>query len=299
MKLLLLGPNGQVGWELRRSLSPLGSVLAADRSVDSSPAGDLEQVESLHETLRREQPDVIINAAAYTAVDLAEREVARARLINATAVGTLAEAAAASGAWLIHYSTDYVFDGSGTSPWREEDPTGPLNVYGQTKLEGERLIRRSGCRHVIFRTSWVHAGRGKNFVRTMLRVAAERERLDVVDDQFGGPTPAELIADITTLVLRSVAQNAELGGTYHLAAAGTTNWYQYARFAIGLARELGYPICVMDEAINACRTADFPAPARRPHNSRLATEKLRSAFGLTLPPWQEGVARVVRELCGK
>ena len=298
MKLLLLGPNGQVGWELRRSLAPLGQVLAVDRNSGSS-MGDLEQIDALRELVERERPMVIINAAAYTAVDRAEQDAARAHRVNAVAPGTLAEVAAATGAWLVHFSTDYVFDGAGTAPWREEDPTAPLNVYGQTKLEGEELIRRSGCRHLILRTSWVYASRGANFLRTMLRLAAERDRLSVVDDQHGAPTGAELIADVTAHALRAAMESPALGGLYHLAAAGTTSWYQYARLAIGLARQAGHPVRLADAAIAPCRTEDFPTPARRPHNSRLATEKLHATFGLELPDWQDGVARAVRELCGK
>ncbi len=264
MKLLLLGPNGQVGWELQRSLAPLGRVLSADRAAGSSLAGDLEQIDALCDGVRRERPDVIVNAAAYTAVDMAEQEIERARLINATAPGALAEAAAATGAWLVHYSTDYVFDGSGNSAWREEDQPGPLNAYGRTKLEGEQLIQASGCRHLIFRTSWVYASRGRNFLRTMLRLAAEGERLNVVDDQHGAPTAAELIADVTAHAVRAVAPNPKLGGTYHLAAAGTASWYEYAQLAIRLARRVGHPVRIADEAIAPCRAADFPTTAQRP-----------------------------------
>lgn len=300
MKLLLLGPDGQVGWELQRALEPLGLVQAARRSADARVTGDLAQPGALLEVVRREQPDVIVNAAAYTAVDLAEQEGERARLVNATTPGALAAYAATTGCWLVHYSTDYVFDGSGSTAWREEDPTAPLNVYGATKLEGEQLIRRSGCRHLLFRTSWVYASRGKNFLRTMLRLAGERERLSVVDDQHGAPTPAALIADVTAHALRTVLRDhAAAGGTYHLAADGTTSWYEYARHAIAAARRAGYPVRVADEAITPCRTADFPAAARRPHNSRLATGKLRDTFGLSLPHWQDGVTRAVQELCSK
>lgn len=299
MKLLLLGPNGQVGWELRRALAPLGLVVVADRSIGSSISGNLEHIDALRATVLRESPDVVVNAAAYTAVDAAEQQTARARLVNATAPGMLGEVVASTGAWLVHYSTDYVFNGSGTSAWREEDPTGPLNIYGQTKLEGEELIRRGGCRHLIFRTSWVYASRGRNFLRTMLRLASERERLNVVDDQHGAPTSAELIADVTAHALLAALRNPLLSGTYHLAASGTTSWWEYARTAIDMARQAGRPVRVTDENIAACRTTDFPTPAPRPHNSRLATDKLRGAFELTLPSWRDGVARAVQELCDK
>jgi dTDP-4-dehydrorhamnose reductase len=299
LKILLLGPDGQVGWELRRALAPMGLVVPASRSGSDSVVGDLEQPGALVETVQRLRPDAVVNAAAYTAVDLAEQESTRARMVNATAVGALAEAVAAQGTWLIHFSTDYVFNGQGDAPWREDDPPLPLNIYGETKLEGEELIRRSGCRHLIFRTSWVYASRGRNFLRAMLRLATEREHLTVVDDQHGAPTSAELIADVTAHAIRAATGNPELAGTYHLAAAGLASWHEYARYVIGLARAAGHPVRVADDAITACRTADFPAAARRPQNSRLATEKLRTTFGLTLPPWQDGVARAVLELCGK
>lgn len=299
MKLLLLGPNGQVGWELRRALAPLGQVVVADRTTGPAVAGDLAHIEALRDAVLREQPQVIVNAAAYTAVDKAEQEPALARLVNATAPGVLAHAAASCGAWLVHYSTDYVFDGSGTAEWREDDPTKPLSVYGKTKLEGEELIRQSGCKHLLFRTCWVYASRGKNFLRTMMRLATERDQLKIVDDQHGAPTSAELIADVTAHALRLASQGKHPGGTYHLAAAGTTSWHEYAHFLIGTARATGHPVRVADDAIAACRTADFPTPARRPQNSRLATDKLCTTFGVTLPPWQDGVWRAVQELCVK
>jgi dTDP-4-dehydrorhamnose reductase len=297
LRLLLLGPDGQVGWELRRALAPVAEVIAAGRAGRDAVAGDLEQIEALRGTVRAVRPDLIVNAAAYTGVDAAEDEPGRARLVNATAPGALAEEAARLGIWLVHYSTDYVFDGSGTT-FREEDAaTGPLNVYGQTKLEGEQLIRDSGCNHLVLRTSWVYANRGRNFLRTMLRLAAERDRLAVVDDQHGAPTGAALIGDVTAHAIRALLRDRELGGTYHLAASGVTSWHGYARHAIQLARAAGHAVRVADDAITACPAAEFPLPARRPHNSRLSTRKLRDAFGLTLPPWQEGVARAVQELC--
>lgn len=299
MKVLLLGADGQVGWELRRALAPLGEVLAATRAADAPLRADLEQPEELRALVRSVRPEAIVNAAAYTAVDAAETDAARARLANAVAPAVLATEAARHSAWLIHYSTDYVYDGSGDTVWYEDDATGPRNVYGQTKLEGEDLIRASGCRYLNFRTCWVYASRGRNFLRTMLRLATEREKLSVVDDQFGAPTGAELIADITMHALLAARANPKLAGTYHLAAGGETTWYRYARHAIATARALGAPVKVADEAITPCRTKDFPTPAVRPGNSRLSTRKLREAFGLTLPEWQWGVERATRELCGR
>lgn len=209
MKILLLGCNGQVGWELQRSLAPLGDVVALD--FDSTEhSADFTRPESLVGTVRVTEPDVIVNAAAYTAVDKAEGEPDLARTINAAAPGVLAREAAARGAWLVHYSTDYVFDGTGTQPRDEEAPTGPLNVYGRTKLEGEQLVRASGCRHLILRTSWVYSARGGNFARTMLKLAAERERLTVIDDQIGAPTGADLLADVTAHALRTAFARPEL-----------------------------------------------------------------------------------------
>ena len=231
MRILLLGANGQVGWELRRSLAPLGEVFAFDRDPSDAGAVDLARPDSLGALVERVAPDAIVNAAAHTAVDKAEAEPELARSINATAPGVLAQAAARRGAWLVHYSTDYVFDGSGTAPWTEDATTDPLSVYGKTKLEGEQRIAASGARHLIFRTSWVYAARGGNFAKTMLRLATDRERLTVIDDQFGAPTGAELIADVTAHAIRSVAlpDGASRLGLYHLVASGETTWHAYAQ----------------------------------------------------------------------
>jgi dTDP-4-dehydrorhamnose reductase len=291
LRILLLGPNGQVGWELQRSLATLGELIIADRAT-----GNLEQPEALRAAVREIQPQVIVNAAAYTAVDAAEADRERARIVNALSPGALAEEAALCNALLIHYSTDYVFDGGGERPWQEEDPTGPRNAYGEGKLEGERLIQRSGCQHLIFRTSWVYASRGKNFLRTMLRLAGEKEKLSVVSDQNGAPTSAELIADVTAHAMRATLRDPALCGLYHLVASGVTTWHGFASHAIETARGLGVPVRVNANAVTACRTADFPTPASRPQNSRLSTARLREAFQLTLPPWQVGVERAVREL---
>lgn len=299
MKILLFGKGGQVGWELQRSLAPLGELVALDfDSTEHSAAlsADFSRPESLAATVQALRPDVIVNAAAHTAVDKAESEPELARALNATAPGVLAREAAILGAWLVHYSTDYVFDGSGTAPRNEDAPTGPLSVYGTTKLEGEDLIRASGCRHLILRTSWVYAARGGNFAKTMLRLAAERERLTVIDDQFGAPTGADLLADVTAHALRRLQQQPALGGTYHCVAGGETSWHGYARFVIEWARAQGQPIQVAPEAVLPVPTSAYPTPAQRPLNSRLDTSRLQQAFGLRLPPWEQGVERMLAEI---
>ena len=296
MKILLLGKNGQVGWELQRALSPLGEVVALDFDSPGPLSADFTKPDSLAQTVRAVAPQIIVNAAAHTAVDKAESEPELARTINATAPGVLAREAAACGAWLMHYSTDYVFDGSGTRPWVEDASTGPLSVYGKTKLEGEQLIRASACRHLIFRTSWVYAARGGNFAKTMLKLAKERDRLTVIDDQIGAPTGADLLADLSAHALRTALARPEVSGTYHAVAQGETSWHGYARLVIGFARAAGQPIKVVQDAIEAVPTSAFPTPARRPNNSRLDTRKLRQTFGLALPPWQSGVERLLAEV---
>ena len=297
MNILLFGKGGQVGWELQRSLAPLGKVIALDCGCEGDLCGDFGNLQGLAETVRRVAPDVIVNAAAYTAVDKAESEPEQARMINALAPGVLADEAQSLGAWLVHYSTDYVFDGSGNLPWRESDRTGPLNVYGQTKLEGEQAVAR--CRkHLIFRTSWVYAARGANFARTMLRLAAERDQLKVISDQIGAPTGAELLADVTAHALLAVQDKPGLAGLYHLTAAGETSWCDYARFVIEHARRAALPVRVMPEAIEAIPTSAYPTPARRPLNSRLDTRKFQVAFGLRLPSWEAGVERMLTEISG-
>lgn len=296
MKILLLGKNGQVGWELQRSLAPLGGVLALDRH--STPhGGDLSQPERLAQTVLDWRPDVIVNAAAHTAVDKAESEPELARSLNASAPAALAQAAAQIGALLVHYSTDYVFNGQGEQPWQEGDATGPLSVYGQTKREGEQAIEASGCAHLIFRTSWVYAARGGNFAKTMLRLAAERERLTVIDDQFGAPTGADLIADVTAhAIVHTMPDRKRLAGIYHLVAAGQTTWHGYASHVIAQAQLIQPGLALMVSEITPVPTSAFPTPAQRPLNSRLATHKLQDAFGLLLPPWQQGVNRMLTEI---
>jgi dTDP-4-dehydrorhamnose reductase len=301
MKILLLGKNGQVGWELQRSLAPLGDVVALD--FDSTDlCGDFTNLQGLADTVRQVQPQVIVNAAAHTAVDKAESEPALARTINALAPGVLAQEAAKLGAWLVHYSTDYVFDGSGTRPWVETDTPAPLNVYGRTKLEGEQLIAQHCPQHLIFRTSWVYAARGGNFAKTMLKLAQEREVLKVIDDQIGAPTGADLLADITTHALRSVLQPVAsherlgLAGTYHAVAGGETSWFLYAKHVLGQQNRAWAAINLIVKDIQPVPTSAFPTPAQRPHNSRLDTTRLQKAFGLTLPPWQQGVDRMLAEV---
>jgi len=296
VKILLLGKNGQVGWELQRSLAPLGELVALG---SASSGGDFTDLDSIAEMVRAVAPDVIVNAAAHTAVDKAESEHELARTINALAPAVLAREAKRLNAWLIHYSTDYVFDGSGDKPWVETDPTGPLSVYGATKLEGEQLIRQSGCKHLIFRTSWVYGARGGNFAKTMLRLGRERDSLKVIDDQTGAPTGADLLADVTAHAIRTVRQHPEISGLYHLVASGETSWHGYASFVLDFARRAGVPLKAAHDAIQPVPTSAFPTPAKRPHNSRLNTEKLQNTFDLHLPHWQAGVERMLTEILDK
>jgi dTDP-4-dehydrorhamnose reductase len=298
VKILLFGKNGQLGWELQRSLAPLGELFSLDRHGYDGACGDLTDVSGVANTVRRLQPDVIVNAAAYTAVDKAETETEAAYAVNVEGPRVLAQAAAESDALLVHYSTDYVFDGSGDRPWRETDSPAPLSVYGQTKLEGERAIQASGCRHLIFRTSWVYAARGGNFAKTMLRLAAERDSLSVIEDQIGAPTGAELIADMTAhAVVRGNSRDAV--GVYHLAAGGETSWHAYAAYVLQLATEAGMALKVKPADIAPIPSSAYKVTARRPLNSRLDTSKLRQIFGLSLPTWQQGVARMLTEILEK
>lgn len=296
VRILLLGRNGQVGWELQRALAPLGHLIALGRQVEGDLCGDLESFDDLRQTVRIVRPNVIVNAAAHTAVDQAESEPELANRINTEAPALLAEEAARRDALLVHYSTDYVFDGHGSRPWREDASAAPINVYGTTKWNGEEAVRNSGARHLIFRTEWVYAARGKNFIRTILRLATERDTLQVIDDQVGAPTGAELVADTTAHAIRSTISKPELAGTYHLAASGETTWYGYARFIIEAARQYDWPVKVTDEAIVPVLTAAFAAPAQRPHNSRLAVDKLEGAFDLTMPEWRSGIRRTLIEI---
>ncbi len=296
MKILLLGCNGQVGWELQRALVPLGSITAISRQGYNGFSGDLADPQSLAATVKSISSDVIVNAAAYTAVDQAESEPEKAKIINAQAPARLAREAKKTGAWLVHYSTDYVFDGTGTAPWKEDDPKCPINVYGQTKLEGEEAIRESGCLHLIFRTAWVYAAQGKNFIQTMLRLASERDSLKVINDQFGAPTGAELIADTTAHAIRSAHRDKSLSGTYHLAAAGETSWWNFARLVIDAALKAGVELRISGKDILPVSSEEFPTEAKRPNNSRLDTTLLQKTFGLHLPSWEQGVLRTVKEI---
>ena len=295
MKILLFGKFGQVGWQLQRALAPLGDVTALGRSDV-----DLEQPDRLRALIRSAAPDIIVNAAAYTAVDQAETEPERAMNINAGAVDLMAEEMRRADGWLVHYSTDYVFDGAGAAPYLETDAPAPHSVYGRTKLAGERAIAASGCRHLLFRTSWVYSAHGSNFAKTMLRLARERPELKVVNDQTGAPTGAELIADVTALALQRLRFDAALAarasGTYHLTASGAVTWHGYARMLVREAARGGAVLRVTPERVLPISSAQYPVPAARPANSRLDTAKLRATFGLTLPAWEAGVLRLLAQL---
>lgn len=306
MNILLLGKGGQVGWELQRSLSVLGNVTALDWDVTEvdgqTVCADFSQPERVAQTVRTLKPDVIVNAAAHTAVDKAQSEAELARRINATTPGLIAQEAQKLGAWLLHYSTDYVFDGSGTTPWVETDITAPLNVYGQTKWEGEQAIVQSGCRHLILRTSWVYGARGGNFAKTMLKLAQERDELKVIHDQIGAPTGADLLADVSAHLLARVnassLQDHALSGIYHCVAGGHTSWFEYANVVLSTAKSIN-PALLLRAKVTAVPTSAFPTPAPRPHNSRMNTHKLQSTFGLQLPDWQVGVRRMLTEFLDK
>lgn len=280
----MFGLKGQLGVELAQSLAPLGRVTALGRED-----ADLADSNGLRDLLRHHRPDLVVNAAAYTAVDRAESEETVARRINAVAVGVMAQEVERLGVPLLHYSTDYVFDGASVRPYTEDDPPNPLNAYGRTKLEGEELIRRYCRRHLIFRISWVYSGHGRNFVRTMLRLGREREELSVVADQHGAPTPARLVADVSAVVLRDMLDapsEASRWGLYHLAPGGVTTWHGLAESVFRLHREFGGTELAI-RRVHPIGTSDYPTPARRPANSRLDTLRLRETFQLNLPTWQE------------
>lgn len=295
MKILLLGKNGQLGWELQRSLAMLGEVVACGHAE-----ADLSNLEKLRAVVRTVSPQVIVNAAAYTAVDKAESEPELAFRINSEAVGMLAKEASQLGAWFIHYSTDYVFDGAKETAYEVTDDTGPLGIYGQSKLAGEEAIRASSCKHLIFRTSWVYATRGNNFIKTMLRLARERDELKVVYDQIGAPTSAELIADVTACCLYRLKYDAsfaaQISGLYHLVAGGSTSWHGFAQFIVNEALEQGIQLGVNLEDVLPISSSDYPLPAPRPANSQLTSTKLCTAFGLALPAWQLHAKRAISEI---
>ena len=290
--ILVIGAGGQVGRELLRALPPLGTVVACDL-----PELDLERPGAVDDLIRRESPDAIVNAAAYTAVDRAETEPEVCRRVNAEAVAAIAAEARRRGALLVHYSTDYVFDGVQTGWYAETDEPRPLGVYGATKLAGERAAATAG-RHLVFRTSWVYAGHGRNFVRTILRLAREREWLDIVDDQWGAPTAAGWLADVTARAIARglAAETALAAGVYHVVPRGETTWCRFARYILTAAEQMGLPLACGPDGVRAIPTSQYPTPARRPANSRLATDKIRAALGDELPAWQDAAGPVVAAL---
>lgn len=293
MKIVLFGASGQLGWELSRALAPLGQLLALSRNMEG---GNLCHLDEVALTVYQFRPDVIVNAAAYTAVDRAESEPEVARMLNARAPARLASLACEIGAWLIHYSSDYVFDGSGRTPWRETDATGPLNVYGTVKLEGEDAIKESNCKYLILRTSWVFGTWGANFAKTILRLAKDKDVIQVVNDQFGAPTGAELLADATAHAIRIAMNRPGVAGLYHLTAGGEASWYDYANLILDVAEKQGVQLRLKARALIPVATADYPAAAQRPLNSRLDTHRFTETFELRLPPWEAGVTRMLTEL---
>ena len=297
MKILLLGKNGQVGWELQRSLAPLGEVISLDRNGLNQWCGDLSKPDQIYQTIVDIAPNVVVNASAYTVVDLAETEQDMANLINYVAVGKIAEACAQIKALLVHYSTDYVFDGEGTSIFNETDTLKPLNVYGQTKALGEQAIQNAQCNYLIFRTSWVFAQKGKNFLKTMLYLSQQREELSIIDDQIGAPTSAELIADVSAHAIVQTLRDQTKIGIYHLVASGETSWFEYANYIFEQAKNLGVNLAI--QQVNPIPTAAYPTPAKRPHNSRLNNQKIQHAFQIYLPDWKVHVQRTVVEVFHK
>ena len=297
MKILLTGKHGQVGFELQRALAPLGEVCAVDQAEC-----DLADAIAIRELVRSFKPNLIVNPAAYTAVDKAESEPELAYAINTVAPGVLGEEATKLGAWVVHYSTDYVFDGSKPGTYTEDDLTDPQNVYGHTKRDGEIALQQSGARHLIFRTSWVVGAHGGNFAKTILRLAVEREGLNVVADQYGAPTSAALLADVTAQLIRQKQREGSENfpfGLYHLVPSGETNWCSYARFVVSEALAVGKPLKLSPDSIRAITSSEYPTPARRPANSRLDTSKLRGLFGLELPNWQSGVRHILQQILGE
>ncbi|MCH4564679.1 dTDP-4-dehydrorhamnose reductase [Halomonas sp. EGI 63088] len=299
MKILITGGSGQVGFELQRQLCLLGRVLAPTRQEL-----DLADADAVVQWLAQHQPELIVNAAAYTAVDRAEEEPVLARRLNAELPAQLAAYSASRGQWLVHYSSDYVYPGSGETPWQEQDDTGPLNVYGHTKVEGDEAVQASGCAHLIFRTSWVYSARGHNFMKTMLRLGRERDALKVVSDQVGAPTPARLIAQVTALALHRLSLTPHASapnpcippGIYHLAPRGETSWHGFAREIFRQLREQGEPLAISPAGVAPISSAEYPVPAARPLNSRLALTRLEQALGLRMPEWQEQLSLTLAEV---
>ncbi|SEG09582.1 dTDP-4-dehydrorhamnose reductase [Nitrosomonas ureae] len=295
MRILLLGKNGQLGWELQRSLAPLGELISLD-SASRELCGDLSNLKGIKQTIQKTEPNVIVNAAAYTAVDKAENEPELAQILNAEAPKILAQGAKEQNARLIHYSTDYVYNGSGSQPYVETDTADPLNHYGKTKLEGDENILTSGCSHLIFRTSWIYSTFGNNFIKTILYLAQNRDKLTIVNDQIGSPTSAELIADITAYALFTVKHKPEISGLFNLTAKGYISWYEFAKFILEYVEERNLPLKIHSSDIDSTSSVEFPLPAKRPLNSRLNTNKLGNTFQISLPAWQVGVSRILTEI---
>ena len=294
MKILLTGKDGQVGFELQRSLALLGEVLAVDQ-----PECDMSDAQAIRRLVRSFNPDLIVNPAAYTAVDKAESEPGLAHAVNAVAPGVFGEEAVKLGAWVVQYSTDYVFDGMKAGVYTEDDATNPQSVYGRTKRDGEIALQQSGARHLIFRTSWVVGAHGKNFAKTILRLAGERDYLTVVADQYGAPTSAALLADVTGQVVRQMQREGEEEfpfGLYHLVASGETNWCDYARFVVSESMALGKTLKLLPDAIRSIPASEYPTAAKRPANSRLDTGKFLKTFNLQLPDWKIGVRHVLQQI---
>lgn len=294
MKILILGKNGQVGWELQRALAPLAELIALDRSGLDELCGDVSQPEKIAQTILTLKPDVVVNASAYTAVDQAESDQVLADVVNHLSVQAMAEACLKVQALFVHYSTDYVFSGQSETPFVESDAISPINVYGKTKALGEQAIVNSGCHYLIFRTSWVYASHGKNFLKTMLNLAKQRDTLSIIDDQVGAPTSASLIADVSAHAIVQTLTDQTKTGLYHLVASGETSWFGYAQYIFDQARDLGIELAI--QQVNPIPTTAYPTPAKRPHNSKLNIQKLQQTFQLNLPDWKQGVKRTIMEL---
>ena len=294
VKILLMGKNGQVGSELQRALNPLGQVIALDRHADSGYCGDLSNLDGITQTIRDLKPDIVVNAAAYTAVDHAEDDREQAFLINALAPARIAGEVQALGGLFVHYSSDYVFDGSGSVGRKESDPTGPLNFYGASKLAGEQAISESRCKYLILRTSWVYGLLGNNFIKTILDRAKKHQELSIVNDQFGAPTGADLLADITVEMLSKTLKDPGLAGLYHVVPGGETSWYEYANYVINSSNNLGEFFLLKN--LLPVASHSYKARAQRPHNSRLDTTKFSDAFGLELPDWKSGVLYFLKDI---
>ena len=294
MKILLLGANGQVGTELQRTLLVLGELKSCTRAQ-----ANLEDLQGIRSLIQDYQPNIIVNAAAYTAVDQAESDKDKAELVNTDAVGVMAHEAKNLDAWLIHYSTDYVFDGEKLNAYVESDPTSPINIYGNTKCKGEELITSSGCKHLIFRTSWVYGSHGNNFAKTMIRLFQEKDELSVVNDQIGVPTSAELIADVTSACLmQSLQKDTDLSGVYHLAPNGNTSWYGFAEYLCEKGKFIVDGMSNCSVGLSPIATLQYPTPAKRPENSLLNTNKISQAFGVFMPMWQVHVDRFLNQTYG-